>query len=156
MNVGFTGTQKGMTVKQAAGVTALLKLFRAATTDTPQFHFGWCIGADDEAAMIAGNLGYTLIAHPGNDRSKRGGIAPSVALGECPNLTRNGNIVHMTNVLIAAPLLNQEEQRSGTWSTVRRARKALRPIFTVWPSGRIEGEGPDSDLFAADLYGEER
>jgi predicted Rossmann fold nucleotide-binding protein DprA/Smf involved in DNA uptake len=44
-------------------------------------------------------------------------------------------------VLVACPREEHgEETRSGTWSTVRYARRVGRPVIVVRPSGRIERE----------------
>jgi hypothetical protein len=34
-----------------------------------------------------------------------------------------------------------ENRRSGTWSTVRRARERGIPICIIWPNGNVEREG---------------
>lgn len=45
-------------------------------------------------------------------------------MNDKPYLERNANIVEESSILIACPIdKNEEEWRSGTWSTVRKARK---------------------------------
>ena len=51
-------------------------------------------------------------------------------------LERNHDIVDETDMLIATPGEEQEVQRSGTWATIRYARKQKRTILTIYPSGR--------------------
>lgn len=48
-------------------------------------------------------------------------------------LDRNHAIVDECSVLIAAPRSLTEEQRSGTWATVRYARKMGRPVVILDP-----------------------
>lgn len=52
-----------------------------------------------------------------------------------PYLWRNHQIVDATSALIAAPFGFEEELRSGTWATVRYARKLGRPVRFFWPDG---------------------
>ena len=58
-----------------------------------------------------------------------------------PYLERNRAIVDACDILIACPKGMQEEQRSGTWATVRYARRRDRPIVIVWPDGTVTREG---------------
>jgi predicted Rossmann fold nucleotide-binding protein DprA/Smf involved in DNA uptake len=48
-----------------------------------------------------------------------------------PYLDRNKDIVRVSIGLIAAPKTNKEEQRSGTWSTVRYATKTGKPLIIL-------------------------
>jgi hypothetical protein len=57
-------------------------------------------------------------------------------------LTRDQDIVRDTDVLIAIPAEGVEQHRSGTWATVRFARKLGRDIWIVLPDGQIREEGP--------------
>jgi hypothetical protein len=47
------------------------------------------------------------------------------------NLTRNRDIVDTASMLIAAPEGNAERLRSGTWATVRYARKAKKKVIIL-------------------------
>jgi hypothetical protein len=53
-------------------------------------------------------------------------------------LPRNKNIVRATASLIATPFEFVEILRSGTWSTVRFARKLGKPVFLILPGGTVE------------------
>lgn len=44
-------------------------------------------------------------------------------------MKRNDALVYWSNVLLAFPETAEEVQRSGTWATVRRARKVNKPIW---------------------------
>jgi hypothetical protein len=54
--------------------------------------------------------------------------------------SRNHDIVDETELLIACPGELAEAVRSGTWATVRYARKLGRPIVIFWPDGSVTGE----------------
>jgi hypothetical protein len=57
-----------------------------------------------------------------------------------PYLSRNKDIVLETELLIATPGEEEEQIRSGTWSTVRYARSLKRMINIVLPDGRVIAE----------------
>lgn len=58
-----------------------------------------------------------------------------------PYLVRNRDIVEETELLIAAPAKAVEHLQSGTWSTVRYARRFGRPISIIRPDGTVIREG---------------
>lgn len=106
-----------------------------------EFHHGDCLGADDEAVILARDLGVPrVLGHPPDNDSMRAFVYSDEEFEPQPYLMRNRDIVDSTDVLIAAPYGTSETQRSGTWSTVRYARKLKRPIYIVLPRGRVETE----------------
>ncbi len=109
MIVGFTGTLQGMSKDQKEQLYFVLRWF----LNTNTFHHGAARGADTEAEEVAEQLSYTIVRHPA-------GTDP---------LKRNRDIVDASDVLIAAPLNDKEALRSGTWATVRYARKVGMPII---------------------------
>jgi hypothetical protein len=126
MKIGFTGTQQGMSDRQKRQLAALLTSLKGT-----EFHHGDCIGADEEADGIAAQLGLRIVIHPPDNMSKRAFRTrwPNrVEREPLPYLERNHHIVDETEVLIAGPKSEQEELRSGTWATVRYARKLGRTI----------------------------
>ena len=128
--LGFTGTQAGMTDMQRrelrAYVEELCNKFRAV-----EFHHGDCVGADEEAHYLLLNLVSRMVVHPGPETWKRAHCRG----GECRQSKgfreRNQDIVDTCHVLIAAPRSLKEELRSGTWMTVRMARRAKKPIVIL-------------------------
>lgn len=121
MKIGFTGTQRGMTNSQKRKLGELLVSLHAT-----EFHHGDCIGADEQADAIARSLGIVPDIHPPNDDKKRAFChrrGPSRMHDPEPYLVRNKHIVNACDRLIAAPQTLVEELRSGTWSTVRYAKK---------------------------------
>lgn len=45
-------------------------------------------------------------------------------------MIRNDKTIELSEVLLAFPETNKEELRSGTWATIRRARKREMPVYT--------------------------
>lgn len=132
MNIGFTGTQVGMTDKQKAVFTT----FRERITE---FHHGCCIGADYDAHKIVQNNQYVkIILHPPENNIK---MAMNIFGHETrkpkPYLIRNHDIVDESELLIATPKENLEQLRSGTWATIRYAIKKGKPVVIILPDGRI-------------------
>jgi hypothetical protein len=145
MRIGFTGTQKGMTEDQKKtfrltlssilkGDASFLSLHSTLNPSARhEFHHGDCIGADAGAAAIARELGCEIIAWPSDIPNKRAYFPSDVIHIEGLPLIRNHIIVETTEVLIAAPETVEEKLRSGTWATVRYARKLKKPLEMIWP-----------------------
>lgn len=124
--IGFTGTRYGMTPNQKKKVYEILLQHKRQGA---KFHHGDCRGADVQAAQIAHVLRYRTIAHPGPTDSVN--FVSDETCDEKPFLERNRDIVDFTQLLIAAPRTAQEELRSGTWATVRYARKTGKKVIVV-------------------------
>lgn len=135
--VGFTGTQRGMTVQQALSVKRLLRLF-----EWTHFHHGDCIGADAEAHEIAIERGLKIVLHPPEIDDKRAWKFSEDTRRPKPYLDRNHDIVDECWYMVAAPGEDVEQLRSGTWATVRYARKLHRSLWLVLPSGEVVGPQP--------------
>lgn len=137
--VGFTGTKLGMTPPQRAEVLRLLAAARK--TGAVWFVFGLCVGADEEAALIAADLGFRLHGFPafplGDPRRSLLTVDVLEAIGK--PLDRNDEIVAAGDAIIAAPHGSREVQRSGTWATIRRTRKSRKPLSIVSPTGELLG-----------------
>jgi hypothetical protein len=131
---GFTGTQHGMTEAQKAA----LRNFLAGGSG--ELHHGDCIGADSDAHDIADECGYAVVLHPPTNPAKRAwrAVPDHMMKREKPYLDRNKDIVLDTVSLIAAPAEMEEQQRGGTWSTVRFARKQGKVVVLILPDGTIQ------------------
>lgn len=105
-----------------------------------EFHHGDCVGADFIAHRAAVKAGATIVIHPPLNNSKRAYAALREAgvtiLPAKEYLDRNKDIVDATTLLIATPS-GAEKLRSGTWSTVRYARKRGKVIVLIMPDGTI-------------------
>ena len=135
-SIGFTGTRQGMTAEQKSALRNLLD------GGAGEFHHGDCIGADSEAHDIADECGYGIILHPPTNSSERAWreVPRHMMRPERPYLDHNKDIVRETASLIAAPAEPEEQLRSGTWSTVRFARKLGKPVFLILPDGTVNDE----------------
>lgn len=97
-----------------------------------EFHHGDCVGGDEEAHEIALALGFRIVVHPPLNRSKRAFCTGAFqVLKPKSYITRNHDIVDVCRLLIAAPKTEEEELRSGTWATVRYARKLGLPVLLL-------------------------
>lgn len=132
VKVGFTGTQVGLTIFQMAHLDNYLR--GLGVIHKVECHHGDCIGADAEFAKLAYALGFVLVAHPANLKGKRAYSVANIILPEKHPLVRNHDIVDCTNILIACPKLLHEELRSGTWATVRYARKQGKIVVVIYPT----------------------
>jgi hypothetical protein len=134
--IGFTGTQTGMTDAQRATLHRLLS--DRARTGPAELHHGDCVGADAEAHLIATRLQIPVVLHPPTDPSRRAFCAPvQRSFPPRPYLERNHGIVEATTVLVATPSTATERRRSGTWATVRYARKRGHSVIVVNPDGTL-------------------
>ena len=138
VSVGFTGTQKGMTSLQRRGVAQLLSTLKPSA-----FHHGDCEGADEEAHVLADAEMIPIIIHPPTNSTKRAfchehdNVSSVEVLEEFGYLVRNRHIVDDSDVLIATPRTMFEEQRSGTWATIRYARKCRKIVYIIWPKKAV-------------------
>lgn len=128
--IGFTGTQIGMNERQRN----LLQRFMDEHQPF-EFHHGDCVGADAQSHRLALLYKAKIVIHPPEVNRKRAFCknAYSIRIVE-PYLDRNRSIVDETDVLIAIPKESQMQIRSGTWYTVRYARKKNKPVYIIYPN----------------------
>jgi hypothetical protein len=137
MKVGFTGSHSGMSLAQQK---SLADLFRGI--EFSEFHHGDCIGADVIAHRIClENSNRPIVIHPPVKDTKRAFCtgANVTILPTEPYLIRNQKIVLACDLLIATPRTGIESLRSGTWSTVRFARKRGKQYIIILPDGVKRG-----------------
>ncbi len=138
MNVGFTGTRKGMTDAQRAAFGTLIVF------DVPPhiFTHGSCEGADVEAARIVRyvNDACRIACRPGpvDDPHRSLSGVDDEAMPARTHFARNRDIVDGSDVLVAAPCDDTEQPFGGTWYTIRYARKKGKRVVIIWPDGRVE------------------
>ncbi|KKM83389.1 hypothetical protein LCGC14_1309850 [marine sediment metagenome] len=145
VSLGFTGTRHGMTSKQIWSIT---KLLDKAGNDVRELHHGNAIGADAEVHSIL-TLKFPdveIIKHPSTLVTQQALTPPSKVCPLCPMapLDRNKHIVDNSDVLVAAPKGYKQEQRSGTWATIRYAWEHGHTVVIVWPNGHMEQLDGDS------------
>lgn len=141
LRIGFTGTEVGMTEAQRESFQRLIQLPKPIS-EFHQFHHGDCIGSDEQAHNMVKSLGgITIHIHPPLDPKKRAFCTGDVIHELRPYLERNKDIVDSSNILIATPRSSKEEVRSGTWATIRYARRRSKLILIIYPDGKISGKG---------------
>lgn len=143
MRVGFTGTQKGTTPEQRQELRQFLY-----SRSVDEFHHGDCIGADAEAHAIVRDYraSIRIIIHPPTNKTRVANRTADEWRVSLPYLERNKAIVDACDVLVAMPFETVEKIRSGTWSTIRYARKQDKPIYIILPDGRVRLENESSVL----------
>lgn len=133
MIVGVTGSRIGLTMQQSEKARGLLVMANA-----DELHHGDCVGADEELARFAANLGVRTVAHPPTNIRHRAYHESSRVLPPKDYRRRNIDIVNACDVLWAFPSGEEGDQpRSGTWMTVRIARQSRKPIIIVTPDGVV-------------------
>lgn len=132
MKVGFTGTQRGMTAEQLRTVEKLLEALKPK-----EMHHGDCIGADSQFHSV--QVKALRVIHP-PDVPKKRAFCSGELRAEKPYLERNRDIVNETDCMIATPSGRTEMVRSGTWATIRYARKVSKPLTIVYPDGQMESK----------------
>lgn len=136
-HVGFTGTRRGMTFVQRRRLRDDV-LWPMQPSD---FDHGDCIGSDAQSHPIAILCGAKIHLRPSLVTSLRAFCEIRTGVDTFyspkPPLVRNRDIVDASKVLIATPGEMTEQLRSGTWSTIRYARKHGRRVIIIFPDGSV-------------------
>ena len=145
-NFAFTGTRQGLTPEQHKG---LYDLVLSVLYDIDEIRHGGAVGADTQFHSIVGHIGALdkVIVYPSNVNGARGALARLEGQAwrvepAMDPLVRNKLMVALSDHIFAAPYTFHEITRSGTWSTIRYARRVRRPVTIVWPDGRQEKINP--------------
>lgn len=132
---GFTGTRKGMTVPQREQLQSIFAELKRIV-----LHHGDCVGADEQAHRLAKAQGFYVALHPPTNPRSRAFCEADEVYDTLPYVVRNHKIVEMSDQLLAAPRLDTPELRSGTWATIRYAKRLKRPVRIIFPNGSIREE----------------
>ena len=142
--VGFTGSRNGTQNKVQLDVLKRLLenlCVRTGCYEEMLVEHGDCLGWDQVCHKIARKMHLRVFIHPPKNPTYRAFCDDATfVFPEKPYLDRNKSIVDRTQALIAVPSTMREEQRSGTWSTVRYARKQGKRIFIILPNGALISE----------------
>lgn len=149
MIIGFTGTRQGPTPAQHVAMDRFLLSMFTLHGARVLVH-GGAVGCDTFAHHAATPYAEVWIfpAEEGPNSS-----IVTVPMGNCliaepvPALMRNDIIAGLCDGLLAVPASDTEEQRSGTWATVRYARKRGCPVYIVKRDGSIVR---DADVVAVE------
>ena len=133
--IGFTGTRRGMTLRQQEAFIEGLK-----TVNPKEFHHGDCYGADAQAHAIVRKLypypQCVIHVHPTKDGAQRAFCKADFYHQPQPPLERNRDIVDAVELMFGAPYTNKEELRSGTWMTIRYTNKRKKPLLLLTRNGQ--------------------
>lgn len=135
-HVGFTGSRDGMNAAQMMHLRQELEDLHLAEFLT--FHHGDCQGADDQAARMAHSMGFWIVSHPPISPRYRAFSESHEIRDQFDYLERDRHIVAESHFMIAAPGTMHEVLRSGTWATVRYARRLLKSGKILFPDGTTE------------------
>lgn len=139
-NLGVTGTRNGISHAQRDFAKSFLAQCDVGST----LRHGACLGADDDIVRIVFNMNYyrnnlfSIIAYPPiveTFYSHISVIKSNEIMSREDYLERNLRIVQDCNFLLAFPGQDYEVVRSGTWATVRMARRLKREHMIVLPDG---------------------
>lgn len=127
LKLGFTGSRHGMSMSQKEQLVLYIQSLNLLSFE---FHHGDCVGADAESHDIVREFfpAAKIHIHPPIEISHRAYKTGDVVYQEYSYLARDKNIVDATDVLIGTPQTDNEILRSGTWSTIRYARKYLKNV----------------------------
>lgn len=126
IKLGFTGNRHGLSSEQKVQIKLILDKY-----DNIIVSHGDCIGSDTDFHNICVNYRneypnkkIKIHIYPPNKSILRAFNKGDLIMDEKPYLQRNLDIIKNSSILIACPVnKNKEELRSGTWSTIRRAKK---------------------------------
>lgn len=137
VSVGITGTRKGMNKGQMALLMDILLV-----EDFTEYHHGDCVGVDKQFhEFITEKIrkceykdSIDVVIHPPLDKKYRAFCKECTTIyEEKPYLERNKDLVDACSLLIAIPdkdgIINKV--RSGTWSTIRYAKKMGKDIVII-------------------------
>jgi len=149
--IGFTGTKLGMASAQEETLKSLL--FQKMHEGPIEAHHGDCVGADAGfhdiiCELRSINLETNIVIHPPirfQTRAFRGtGQSWVTILPQKDYVDRDYDIVDASDEMFATPR-GAEQVRSGTWTTVRYARRRGRRITIIWPNGSVTVENERVD-----------
>lgn len=146
MILGFTGTRK-LTIEQ---FTALKQFLRELHRDPiEKVVHGDCVGADSLFdQLVCGHTPWVRELFPSDVPGLRANshlYSPERIVRvhpPAPPLVRNAAVVRESDYMIACPSGRVEELRSGTWATIRLARKHGKHPRIFWPDGEQFSGGP--------------
>jgi len=131
IRLGFTGTRRGMTDEQRRACAALLERVRPE-----EVHHGDAIGADAEMHDLARAAGLIVVVHPPLNPSHRAFCTGDRTDPPRPHKARDRAVVDAADLVLGTPAAPEAEgPHSGTWYTLRYAKRMGKPVVIIWPDG---------------------
>ena len=128
-HIAFTGHRKMVSSIRATSLVRRLVQFRKDGYE--YLHHGDCLGMDAAVHRIAIQAGFCVFIHPPVSEKKRAFCQGGHVLSPFPYLERNHMMVDASDVLLAVPKTYVEVLRSGTWSTIRYARRRKVEVIII-------------------------
>ena len=119
-HIGITGSRNPVEDGRLKDLRSVLASYGHNNTT---LHHGDCLGVDTHAHHIAITYGFIIHVHPPSNSIHRAWNIGDIMSKEKPYLARNKDIVSASYILIALPSSRTEHLRSGSWATIRYARK---------------------------------
>ena len=143
MKVGVTATRWGVDERRLDTFKYIIEKLGIT-----HFDFGMCVGGDTQAYKIVRSLDKTVWVK-GHPPIEQGQFFSNVDCDDIAKpkdyLSRDRDIVDESEVMIAMPKENTEKRRSGTWYTVRYAKKVIKSdkgsckkLYIILPNGKVE------------------
>jgi len=133
-----------MTDRQLTAAEFVIKklLKQAYNPYIPHHHglHGDCIGADADFNTVCISLNLKTWIRPCTLKDLRAYCDGEVIADPVKPMKRNQAIVTQSTVMVACPPNDKELKRSGTWATIRMARRAKKPLYILFPGGKIQIE----------------
>jgi hypothetical protein len=132
--IGITATREGLTWAQRSKLESALRLlkdFRQAKF----FHHGDCVGGDEQGALLARDLGFTVVGHPPVVTKLRAFFDSDESYEPAPYLDRDRALADTVDLLLALPKSHQPSPRSGTWFTYGYATGTGTKACLILPDG---------------------
>jgi len=138
LKLGITGSRYGFNENQFDNFYDIIEKLKL-TFNIIEFHHGVCKGIDEQSHFIIRDLiiDCKIIGHSPENQSfisLKAFKDLDIKYHKYPYLIRNKNIVDKVDLLIAIPNTNDEIIRSGTWSTIRYAKKKNKKIIIIYPN----------------------
>lgn len=146
MKIGVTATRAGLSPAQLD-----VAHYVFTSNDVEELHHGDCVGGDAELhdVLLEAEPDARVVIHPPDDPRHRAYCAAregDAVLEEKYYTDRNHDIVDAADVVVAFPSSGREKVRSGTWATIRYARKLAKPLVIVYPTGTQSREGVETSF----------
>ena len=133
--LGFTGTQRGLSPQQIFFVQMFVREFTRQCDllrEAALGRHGCCVGADEQFHRMGTFGNVPMITHPGHIPEKTSTSCSGVFHHLPRNtLERNQLVVSRSWALLVCPSTDVEQVRSGTWATIRYARRVRKPHVQV-------------------------
>lgn len=142
-SVGITGSLEGLTGPQLRWAKQFIQ-----DNVVRVLHHGNCIGGDEDVATLfyKGQDTY-IIAHPGHISTMQSKISfNDLVLPEKHTLARNRLIVNSSDLLLGFPKIDDEDDNSGSWYTIRWAKRHRTPVIVISPTGMMTLHSPNEDV----------